>query len=101
VGSCGLPRCWRSTLRRALHHQHQFRKEESLVERLVFFLPELSYSLRLMSDWLILLVVVPTIVVPVVLLCGFAGCSFQHGVLRDRFRLFEASGATETMIKLT
>jgi hypothetical protein len=32
-----------------------------------------------MAEWLILLLLVPAIVVPVVLLVGFAGCSFEHG----------------------
>lgn len=32
-------------------------------------------------DWPILLFVIPAVVVPVVLLIGFAGCSFEHGVL--------------------
>jgi hypothetical protein len=32
-----------------------------------------------MAEWLILLLLVPAIVVPVVLLVGFAGCSFRHG----------------------
>jgi hypothetical protein len=33
-----------------------------------------------MAEWLILLVLVPAIVVPVVLLVGFAGCGFEHGL---------------------
>jgi hypothetical protein len=33
-----------------------------------------------MAEWLILLLLVPAIVVPVVLLVGFTGCSFEHGV---------------------
>jgi hypothetical protein len=32
-----------------------------------------------MAEWLLLLLLVPAIVVPVVLLVGFAGCSFEHG----------------------
>jgi hypothetical protein len=33
-----------------------------------------------MTEWLLLLLIVPAIVVPVVLLFGFAGCGFQAGV---------------------
>jgi len=32
-------------------------------------------------EWLILLLLVPAILVPIVLLCGFAGCSFSHGLV--------------------
>jgi len=34
-------------------------------------------------EWLILLLLVPAILVPIVLLCGFAGCSFSHGLTPD------------------
>ncbi len=36
-------------------------------------------TLELMAEWLILLLLVPAIVAPVVLVLGFAGCSFQPG----------------------
>jgi hypothetical protein len=36
-----------------------------------------------MTEWLLLLLLVPAIVVPVVLLFGFAGCSFEHGIAPD------------------
>src|SRR5262249_22949882 len=34
-------------------------------------------TVEVMADWLILLLLVPTIVTPVVLLFGFSGCGFQ------------------------
>src|SRR5262249_25626549 len=38
---------------------------------------EVVYARIAMAEWLILLLLVPAIVVPVVLLIGFAGCSFD------------------------
>jgi hypothetical protein len=40
---------------------------------------EVDYARSAVSEWLILVLLVPAIVVPVVLLVGFAGCSFRHG----------------------
>jgi hypothetical protein len=43
------------------------------------FQAEIEYSGTAMAEWLILLLLVPAIVVPVVLLVGFAGCPFNEG----------------------
>jgi len=42
---------------------------------------EFGYAWSPMAEWLILLLVVPAIVVPVVLLVGFTGCSFEPGTV--------------------
>ena len=53
-----------------------------------------------MSDSFVLLVVVPAIVASVVLLFGFAGCHFEHGILLDSPVIFQAVGMSETTIKV-
>jgi hypothetical protein len=45
-----------------------------------------------MAEWLLLLLLVPAIVVPVVLLVGFAGCVFEHGTSPFE-TTFSATGA--------
>src|SRR5215831_10278498 len=54
-----------------------------------------------MSEWLILVLLVPAIVVPVVLLVGFAGCSFRPGVGSDAPIIDSAIGDGLNAITLT
>jgi hypothetical protein len=44
-----------------------------------------------MAEWLLLLLLVPAIVVPVVLLVGFAGCSFEKGSSPSSETTFDAT----------
>jgi hypothetical protein len=53
-----------------------------------------------MEQWLILLIVVPMVVAPVVLLLGFAGCSFEHGVAGPPV-IQSAIGTSVSIITLT
>jgi hypothetical protein len=54
-----------------------------------------------MAEWLILLLLVPAIVVPVVMLVGFAGCSFDKGVAAGRPLMVSADATSDTAITLT
>ena len=55
-----------------------------------------------MAEWLILLLLVPAIVVPVVMLVGFAGCSFPHGVgVGPGPVMVSADATSDTAITLT
>jgi hypothetical protein len=54
-----------------------------------------------MAEWLILLVLVPAIVVPVVLLVGFAGCRFVPGVPPTVVTIDSAVGKSVNTITLT
>src|SRR5437870_178468 len=54
-----------------------------------------------MAEWLILLVLVPAIVVPVVLVVGFAGCRFVPGVPPFFVTIDAAIGKSLSAITLT
>ena len=54
-----------------------------------------------MTEWLILLLLVPAIVVPVVLLVGFAGCDVVYGLERPTATIKAAEGISGSAIKLT
>lgn len=56
-----------------------------------------------MTEWLLLFIIVPAIVVPVVLLFGFAGCGFEgHGIpLPEPPIILSASGKSLSTITLT
>lgn len=54
-----------------------------------------------MDEWFILLLLVPAIVVPAVLLLGFAGCEFQHGVAAPSVTIDAADGQNVSTIRLT
>jgi hypothetical protein len=55
---------------------------------------KVEYTWIAMAEWLILLLLVPAIVVPAVLLVGFAGCSFEHGSSSPGFETtFDETGA--------
>ena len=58
-------------------------------------------TLLAMGDWLILLLLVPAIVVPVVLLVGFAGCEFDHGRLSSNLAIDSAKSKSLNAITLT
>ena len=59
-----------------------------------------SGTLGAMTEWLILLLLVPAVVVPVVLLAGFAGCTFEAGIAQTVV-LKSADGTSESAITLT
>jgi hypothetical protein len=56
-----------------------------------------------MTEWLLLVLLVPAVVVPVVLLFGFAGCDFEHGVVSPREApvILSATGKSVNVITLT
>lgn len=54
-----------------------------------------------MTEWLILLLLVPAIVVPVVLLVGFAGCDVVYGLERPTATITAAEGTSGSAITLT
>ena len=54
-----------------------------------------------MTEWLILLLLVPAVVVPAVLLVGFAGCSFHGSGTFPSAVLVSAVGKSESEITLT
>jgi hypothetical protein len=62
---------------------------------------EVDYARSAMAEWLILVLLVPAIVVPVVALVGFAGCSFEHGALAFAPIIESAVGESLSAIILT
>ena len=54
-----------------------------------------------MTEWLLLLLLVPAIVVPVVLLFGFAGCGFEGYVPLSAPIIESAIGTSVSSIRLT
>jgi hypothetical protein len=62
---------------------------------------EVDYARSAMSEWLILVLLIPAIVVPVVLLVGFAGCSFREGSLSSAPIIDSAIGDGLDPITLT
>jgi len=58
-----------------------------------------NYALA-MSDWLILLLLVPAIIAPVVLLVGFAGCKFEHGQVDPYLAIDSAKGKNPYTVTL-
>lgn len=64
---------------------------------------EVEHAETAMAEWLILLLFVPAVVVPVVLLVGFAGCDLLWGIDRVKYKpaLNKAEGKNAGVITLT